>query len=145
MTHERDAMAEFDQRVDAPYWHALDTGELRLPRCTHCHHWNWPADWRCPTCGSYEFGWERIEPRGTVFSWIRTHYPFVPEYEDLLPYTNVLVELDEAEGARMMGLLVGDTEDARLGESVEGLFEPGSERTGGFPVLRWTRAPGVMS
>lgn len=138
MTGERNAAVEFDWRVDAPYWNGLGDGELRIQRCVRCARWAWPADWRCPGCGSYDLGWEAVEPVGTVFSWVRTHYPFVPAYADLVPYENVLVELPQAGGARLMGLLTGASE-IHVGDRVRGTFVPASGRTANLPVLTWAK------
>ncbi|NKQ56722.1 DNA-binding protein [Amycolatopsis sp. K13G38] len=137
MTGERNAAAEFSQRVDAPYWEGLGERELRIQRCDSCRRWAWPPDWRCPACGSYDLGWEAVEPVGTVFSWIRTHYPFVPAYADLVPYENVLVELPQAGGARLIGLLTGGA--VRVGDRVRGTFVAASGRTADLPVLTWTK------
>ena len=139
MTKARDEVADFAQRVDAPYWDGLAHGELRVQQCRNCLYWQWPADWRCPACGSYEFRWTPVQPEGIVYSWIRTHYPFVPGYNDLLPYVNVLVELPAAGHVRMMGLLVGDTADPHIGDAVVGEFAPATPGTLGLAVLRWRR------
>jgi len=73
----------------------------------------------------------------TGFSWIRTHYAFVPAYADLIPYTNVLVTLPQAGNVRLMGLLTGGDDGVRVGRRVTGLFEDASSRTQDLPVLRW--------
>jgi uncharacterized protein len=141
MTHDRDASARPEDRVDAPFWKGLLSGELHIQRCRDCARWNWPADWRCPKCGSYVFEWPIVPARGHVYSWIRTHYPFVEAYADLIPYVNVLVELDGAEGCRLIGLLVGDSSTVAIGTTVEGTFELPSRRTADLPALRWSIAP----
>jgi uncharacterized OB-fold protein len=137
MANERDEVHPFEDRVDHPYWEALGRGELRIQRCIGCAAWKWPADWRCPDCGSYELAWEPVEPTGRVYSWIRTHRPFVPGYADLVPYVTVLVELPQAGGARILGLLTGDEEGVRIGAPLTGTFVPASPRTAGLPVLTW--------
>lgn len=141
MTAERNAATEFSHRVDHPYWSGLADGVLRVQRCTRCEAWQWPADWRCPRCGSYDFAWPEVEPRGRVYSWIRTHYPFVPGYAALVPYVTVLVELPQAGGARMMGLLLGSdgVANARIGDELVGEFEAASPDTLDLPVLRWRK------
>jgi hypothetical protein len=139
MTVERNAATEFSQRVDHPYWAGLADGVLRVQRCARCAAWQWPADWRCPTCGSYEFEWPRVEPQGRIYSWTRTHYPFVPGYADLLPYVTVLVELPQAGGARLLGLLRDSATDPRIGEEVLGEFEPARPETVDLPVVRWRK------
>jgi uncharacterized OB-fold protein len=140
ITAERDFAEPQEVRVDFPYWEGLGKGELLIQRCEGCRRWQWPADWRCPECGGYDFAWEQVEPLGTVYSWIRTHHSFVPTYADLVPYVNVLVELPAAGGARLMGLLTGDEEGLKTGAAVKGEFQPPSERTIGLPVLTWELA-----
>jgi uncharacterized protein len=138
MANERDEVHPFSERVDFPYWDGLGAGELRIQRCSACERWCWPADWRCPACGGYEFRWEPVEPVGRVYSWIRSHLPFVPAFADLVPYVNVLVELPHAGNARIMGLLVGDDDGIRVGAPVRGAFERASERTADLPVVVWS-------
>lgn len=138
MASERDQVHPFEARVDAPYWEGLGDGTLRIQRCSRCRSWRWPADWRCGGCGSYELGWEDVEPRGVVYSWIRTRQPLVPAYADLVPYVNVLVELPHAGGARLMGLLTGDSEAIEVGRTVSGTFRAPTPRTIDLPVLTWS-------
>ena len=140
MTSERDHVEPFASRVDAPYWEGLAVHELRIQRCSPCHAWCWPADWRCPACGSYDLGWEAVAPRGTVYSWTRTHLPFVAAYADLVPYVTVLVELPQAGGARIMGLFTTGAEAVRIGAPVTGTFRSASPRTIDLPVLTWSAA-----
>lgn len=137
MATERDHVEPFEQRVDAPYWAALGEGQLRIQRCQRCRRWCWPADWRCPGCGSYDFDWPAVDPVGTVYSWVRSQLPFVAAYADLVPYVDVLVELPGAGGARLLGLLTGPEEGLAIGAGVRGTFQPASERTIGLPVLTW--------
>lgn len=143
MTSERNAATELSQRVDHPYWSGLAHEVLRVQRCARCAAWQWPADWRCPVCGSYDFEWPEVEPRGRIYSWIRTHYPFVPGYAELLPYVTVLVELPQAGGARMMGLLLagdgGDDPDPHIGDVIVGEFAQASPDTLDLPVLHWRK------
>jgi uncharacterized OB-fold protein len=137
MSAHRDASVDFDGRVDAPHWNGLAEGEVRIQRCLECEEWHWPADWRCWKCGSFELGWEAVEPAGVVFTWCRTYYEFVPSHKDLLPYVNVLVELPGAGGRRVLGLLVGNEEGLKIGAKVEGFIEEPSELSGELYVLRW--------
>jgi uncharacterized OB-fold protein len=143
MTKERDETADFAQRVDAPYWDGLAHQELRVQQCSQCRYWQWPADWRCPACGSYELGWTTVAPEGVIYSWIRTHYPFVPGYGEQLPYVSVLVELPAAGNVRMMGLLVGDTTDPHIGDRLAGEFAAATSGTLDLPVLHWRKQDGA--
>ncbi|MFR9805311.1 Zn-ribbon domain-containing OB-fold protein [Pseudonocardia sp. RS010] len=145
MANERDEVHPFSDRVDHPYWEGLGAGELRIQRCAGCRRWSWPADWRCPACGGYDMTWEQVEPVGRVYSWIRTHLSFVPAYAELVPYVNVLVELPQAGGARIMGLLTGTEEGLRIGAQLAGSFRPASPRTADLPVLTWSLAEQVAA
>jgi uncharacterized protein len=138
MANERDQVHPFTERVDYPYWEGLGAGRLLIQRCLACREWHWPADWRCPGCGSYDLGWDEVDPRGTVYSWIRTRQALVPRFEDLVPYVNVLVSLPQAGGARLMGLLTGRTDGVRIGAPVVGRFEAASPRTIDLPVVVWS-------
>lgn len=138
MVSERDFVEPFAARVDFPYWDGLEHGQLRIQRCDDCRSWRWPADWRCGACGSYDLSWDAVEPTGIVYSWIRTHMPFVAYYADLVPYVNVLIELPQAGGARLMGLLDGEEDGIRIGARVTGTFRPASPRTLDRAVLTWS-------
>jgi len=122
--------------ADAPYWLGLAEGELRLPRCTGCHRWLWPPQRRCAACGTYGLDWVSVEPVGSVYSWTRTWYPFVPERP--LPYCVVLAEVDGTDGARLLGVLDGPDDRLAIGQRVTGRIHSASEESRGFPALRWS-------
>ena len=64
----------------------------------------------CPQCGSDDGAVIAAAGTGRVHTWTTCHVAFEPELQDEVPYTVVVVELDE--GARVPGRLVGDTEPA---------------------------------
>src|SRR5579864_4597 len=61
---------------------------LHLPR-PYCHH-----------CGSFTVDWRAVSGRGRLVSWTTVYQGFHPAFE--IPYTVVLVELDDAPGARLV-------------------------------------------
>ena len=124
--------------VDQPFWEGLAQGELRIQRCAKCERWIWAPQWRCAECGSWDMNWRATPARGTVYSWTRTWHPFSPEMRDVLPYLVVLVELPEAGAVRLAGLLA-DVHALAIGDAVEGVIQPPSERTSNQAVLRWRR------
>jgi uncharacterized OB-fold protein len=135
-------LTEVGHRPDLNYWRGLALGQLWMTRCVKCREFLWPAPWRCKHCGSFGIDWEQVEARGTIYSWIRTHYPFHPGYADRLPYVNVLVEVPHAGKRRLFGMLLGSTEETAqvaIGEPVRGVFEPACEATSHLPTLRWER------
>ncbi|HMC79343.1 MAG TPA: OB-fold domain-containing protein [Acidimicrobiia bacterium] len=128
--------------ADDRYWEALEAGEFRLPRCAGCGRWTWPAHWRCGECGSWEFDWTALQPRGSVYSWTRTWYAFdrTKERAQDVPYVVVLAEIDGAGGARAMGVLAGDDAGLKIGAPVAGTILPPSEKAKGYPSIVWSLA-----
>jgi len=86
-----------------PYWEAAANGTLRLQRCASCRtvrHYPQPV---CPKCYSLETEWIDARGRGTVHSWTVAHHAFHPAFKADLPYTLLIVDLEE--GPRAMGRL----------------------------------------
>ncbi|MCF3939649.1 Zn-ribbon domain-containing OB-fold protein [Gordonia tangerina] len=129
--------------LDREYWDGLLAGELRLQRCGSCARWIWGPQWICATCHTFDPGWEAVEAVGTVYSWARSHTPFIAELADRLPYVTVLVELPGADNRRVLGILTGDDTDVRIGEQVVGHIELDEGAT--WPLLRWRRREGAQS
>ncbi|MGH9035598.1 MAG: Zn-ribbon domain-containing OB-fold protein [Acidimicrobiia bacterium] len=137
-------------RPDAPFWAGLGAGELRMPRCPECDRWRWPPEWICPECHSEQLHWEAVPATGRVYSWTRTWHAFVPELAGHVPYVVVLVELPDAGGCRLLGLLVDDgargarcprrDSEVRIGDPVVGVIQSPGPATGSVAVLRWRRA-----
>lgn len=125
--------------ADEDYWLAIERGELRISRCAHCRKWMWPANVRCGDCGSWEIDWERIEPVGTVYTWTRNHAvsEVLAERQADLPYVTLLVELPQAGGARVAGVLEGNEEHLRIGARVRGRFAGPEERSKGYATIVW--------
>ncbi|WP_109529522.1 MULTISPECIES: Zn-ribbon domain-containing OB-fold protein [Nocardia] len=124
--------------LDQPYWDGLRAGELRLQRCTRCREWIWGPQWICGHCHTFDPGWEPVDPVGTVYSWSRSHYPFITELAERVPYVTVLVALPNAGNRRVLGILTGeDTDRVRIGDPVTGHIELDEGAT--WPLLRWRR------
>lgn len=140
MTLDRNRNVVFANRVDAPFWQGLSEGVVRIQRCKGCAAWIWPAEHRCGDCGSFDLGWEPVDATGTIYSWTRTHYAFVPAFKDLVPYINVLVALPAAGNRRIVGLLLDQVDRVRIGDVVLPDIAAPSERTKNQPALRWRLA-----
>jgi len=125
--------------ADDEYWKALERGEFRLPRCSGCGRWTWPAHFRCGECGSWDFDWAEVKPEGIVFSWTRSWYAFdrVSERADDLPYVTLLVELSAADGARVLGMLKGPEDGLSVGAPVRGVVEAPTYKSKGYPSMVW--------
>lgn len=125
--------------ADDEYWRALEDGQFKLPRCAACKGWTWPAHFRCGKCGSWDFEWVALVPKGVVFTWTRTQYAFdrVLERKEDVPYVTVVAEIPEAGNVRVMGVLKGDETGLRIGAKVKGSIEPPSPKTKNYPSIRW--------
>ena len=125
--------------ADDEYWRGLEEGRFALQRCASCKRWTWPAHFRCGQCGSWEFEWQALEPKGVVFTWTRSQYAFdrVLERKDDVPYVTIVAEIPEADGARVMGVLKGDESGLRIDARVRGVIEPPCAKTKWYPSIRW--------
>ena len=96
--------------------------ELRFQRCTNCGTWRHVPRDMCARCGSFAWEWARSSGKGKLFSWTTAMQPMLPQFADLVPYSPVVVELEE--GVRMLSWLtdVAD-EDLRLDLPLEVVFD----------------------
>jgi len=116
----------------APFAAGLARREVRYQACAACGHAQTLARHACSRCGATALEWRRASGRGTVYS--RTEVMRAPSqaFRALVPYTIVIVELDE--GSRVMG---HGAPGLAIGDRVEAGFFDFDERT----LLRFT-APG---
>ena len=84
-------------------------------RCAACDGLFMPPRVYCPECGDDKRLKVSFAGRGTVRAWTAIHVG-PTRYEHEVPYTVVLVELEE--GPRVMGRLESD-EKASIGEKLE--------------------------
>lgn len=127
--------------VDDPatrgYFEAAAQGRLAVLTCTSCKgHTHLPRPY-CVHCGSSDLQWSDVPHRGRAVSWTVVEHQVHPWFP--VPYTVVLVEIDDCPGVRMTGWLPGRT---KLDEStvlVADFEDLGSDGTGNSIVLpRWT-------
>jgi uncharacterized OB-fold protein len=123
-------------RDTAPFYEGLDAGRVVLQECSACGRLRYPIAPACPFCGDGTHRWRAVEGCGSVHSWVRYHRSFIVEFEPLVPYVVVTVQLDE--GPRLFGRLVNAATDAvRIGDRVDAVIERTSTGRG---VLGFTPA-----
>lgn len=88
------------------FWTAAAEGKVALRRCNACDAVLHLPKAYCHHCGSWDTGWHEIAPRGRVYSWTTTHRELRPGFTP--PYTVVLIELEDAPEARLVGYLPGE-------------------------------------
>jgi uncharacterized OB-fold protein len=100
-----------------PFWEACRRHELVVQRCAGCRALRHPPSPVCWRCRSFDHDWVAVSGRGTVFTHAVVHRAFLPELAAHVPYTVVVVALDDAPGVRVVSNLV----DAAEGELAVGL------------------------
>jgi uncharacterized OB-fold protein len=121
----------------APFWDGCRENRLLLQRCTSCGRFRYPPRPVCPFCRSFEAEWTQASGRGRLYSWTVAHHPVHPALKDRVPYTLLLVELEE--GPRMVSVLAQDgaPTDLAAGEPLEAVFLSVDDET----VLPYFRRP----
>jgi hypothetical protein len=94
----------------APYWAALADGRFELQHCRDCGHWTWPPRAICSGCHGENLALQPASGLGEVHSWIVTHQVYAPAFADLVPYTVVLVRIDEQDDILIPGRFLSDVE-----------------------------------
>ena len=80
----------------------------------------WYPRFACPRCGHDDLRWERLSGRGVVYAVSVHHRAALPALADRVPYSVVLVDLDE--GARIMSNVFGSP--PHVGEEVAVAWTP---------------------
>jgi len=104
-----------------PFWDGCRRRELRVQRCTGCGTLRHPPAPACWKCRGFAHEWIALSGRGTVFTHAVVHRAFLPELASHVPYTIVVVALDDAPGIRLVSNLVEG--EPRIGLPVEVVFE----------------------
>jgi uncharacterized OB-fold protein len=89
---------------NATFWDGLEKGLVLAQCCNVCDRFRFPNAPVCPHCGATPARWEALSETGEVFSWVRYHKSFLPEFADIMPYVVACVEFPE--GVRMLGRLL---------------------------------------
>jgi uncharacterized OB-fold protein len=119
-------LPDVDDPVMRPFWEGARAGKLMLQREVGTGAVHWPPKpmyWK----GGGRLEWFQASGRGTVYSWVVGHEPFLPAFSHLLPLVMVLVEVEE--GPRLVGYMAGTKpERMAFGMPVRVVFERLTER-----------------
>ena len=95
------------------------TGAIIVQRCAACATVQHPPEEVCHGCGATAFDGVELAPTGTVSSYTVCHYAPNKALADAVPYTVVLVSLDDLPHVRVVGNLLGSSgADVRIGMAV---------------------------
>lgn len=96
--------------------------ELLMNRCADCGRWHHPMRPMCPACWSWKVAPAPVRGRGTVYLVTLLHQGPPADGVDYAraPHPVVTVQLEEQDGLRFTGTIVGCApQDVRIGMPVE--------------------------
>jgi hypothetical protein len=126
---------KLDDPDQGPFWAAAREHRLTAQRCTNCGDLRYPALQICPTCWDRDFEWADVSTEGSIWSYVVYHRAFHPGFKDELPYVVAIVE--NTDGVRYTGRVVGRREDVSVGAKVRAVF---ADETPGFTLVKWELA-----
>src|SRR5262245_45812272 len=103
------------------FWAGAREHRLMAQRCVACDYRVFPPYPCCRRCGSMEMEWVPTSGIGHVYTWTTLFRSPRPEFEHLLPYTVIAVDVEGVDG-RYPGRLVGTT-TVEIGAKVQVQFE----------------------
>jgi uncharacterized OB-fold protein len=99
------------------------SGTLAVQHCPSCDVLQHPPEELCHRCGRTALGTRVLAPTGTVHSFTVVRYAAHRRLTEALPYTVVLVALDDAPDVRVLGNIDCPAEAVRIGLRVEAYWE----------------------
>lgn len=117
------------------------SGRLAIQECASCGTLQHPPEEICHTCGSMTFTTRVVAPRGTVHSYSVAHHAVHPALDAFVPYTVVLVSLDEVPDVRVVGnLLDWEPGETLIGKPVVATWQDHTAEDGNVIRLpQWRR------
>jgi uncharacterized OB-fold protein len=114
-------LPDVNDPTSAPFWAGARNRRIVMQKCSSCGALRYPPLAGCPECLSRDEAWVEIRQTGTIWSYAVYHRALHPAFADAIPYTVVVVELDD--GPRITGRLVRHGRPARIGARVTAVFE----------------------
>jgi uncharacterized OB-fold protein len=102
------------------FFEAARRGQVVIRRCNGCDAVLHMPRAYCHSCGSWEGRWAPVAGTGSLYSWTVVTHQVHPAFD--VPYTVVLVALDDAPSARLVGYLPGSPE-LTAGQPMQVWFE----------------------
>ena len=120
----------------APYFQAGLRNELRIKKCGDCNTFQAYPQKNCGNCLSRNNIWIRVSGKGKIYSYTEVRQTPGPAFAADVPFVLAFVELDEADGIRIMSRIVDvDPRDVYIEMPVQVVFERREdEATGAYAV-----------
>lgn len=107
------------------YFDAASEHRLVVKKCQDCGLLRGEPGPGCPWCTSLKWEWQEVSGKGTIYSYQIIAHSIIPGFRDWVPYTIVLVELDEQsgeptpdDGLRITANLLNDNMEPEAEENV---------------------------
>lgn len=126
---------KLDDPVQGPFWAAAREHRLTAQKCGNCGALVFPGLEICPACWERELAWIDVSTEGSIWSYVVYHRAFHPGFKDELPYVVAIVE--NTDGVRYTGRVVGRREDVSVGAKVRAVF---ADETPEFTLVKWELA-----
>ena len=129
--------------LSKPFWDAAKQGVLALQRCQSCGHFQQPPYPTCVNCMSIDLKFESVAGKGAIYAYTIMYHTGDKRFAPAVPYASIIVELDDAPGALLVGnLLEAPYTEAKVGRRVEVVFQPLNDDIT-LPQFRLARAGGA--
>jgi uncharacterized protein len=120
-----------DDRDTAGFWEAARRRQLVVRVCDSCGTVLHMPRAYCNHCGSWTGSWKSVSGMGRLHSWTTVTHQVHPSFP--VPYTILLVQLDDEPSVRYVGNLPGAPE-LHEGQALEVWFE---ELEDGVTIPQW--------
>jgi len=108
------------------FWEGTKSRKLLIQECSNCGKRIFYPKKYCPNCRSTNIKWIESTGEGKVYSFSTLYVGPRPNFEDDVPYTVAIIELNE--GVRLMSNIVNcDPKDIKCDMPVKVTFEDVSE------------------
>jgi len=109
-------LPDVDDPITAPFFAGAARGELVVTRCDTCGNYVWYPQDACPRDGG-SLTWTPVSGRGSLFTWAVVRRPFLPAFEDRVPFVTALVALAEDPAVRLCTYVVDVDPDALVADA----------------------------
>ena len=99
-------------------------GAISVQQCDDCQTLQHPPDELCCGCRGSNLSYRECSGEGHIESFAIVHQAVHPALKDAVPYTVVLVSLDDAPGVNALGnVLNREPSEIAIGQAVRAVFE----------------------
>ena len=121
--------------LDDKYRPFFTSGRIQAQACDDCGAFQQPPDDLCGSCQSANLSFRECSGEGSVASAVVVHQAVHPILADRVPYTVVVVAVDDAPGVSFIGNVVNrEPGEVRIGDRVRATFESCTSPEGDEPL-----------